>query len=271
MRHILVPTDFSKAADNATAYAAILATEFGARITLAYIHSMPMDPMRIGEVSAELYRDGEAHMNALAERLRQQGLAVEVRMELGTPAARLKSIIQHSDTDLVVMGCQGEHYIPAKFFGSTTTELMDEVAVPILAVPGDFAPAFPQKMVWTTDEISVRRAETLYPLFDLVDRAGTELKVFHYRGSKPKAFPEDRVKELLSDVRYDLFTQSNDGASVDQAIRGFVRTVAADLLAIVHRDSHWLSRVLMSSNTRRAVWTSAVPILVLQEQLSFAH
>ncbi|MCP9234579.1 universal stress protein [Lewinella sp. JB7] len=271
MRHLLVPTDFSQSATNAMQYAAILAREFDASVTLAYIHSLPMDPMRIGEVSAELYRDGEAQINDAATDLRERGLRVEVRVELGTPTARLKSIIQNSDVDFVVMGCQGEHYIPAKFFGSTTTALMDEVSVPILAVPNDFAPAFPQKIVWATDAVPVRTTETLFPLFDLVDRATTELNVYHYRGRKAAEFPEKRIKELLQDVRYDLFTQANDGATVEQAIRGFIRTIKADLLVLVHRDSRWLSRVLMSSNTRQAVWTSPVPVLILQEQLSFAH
>ncbi len=236
-------------------------------MTLAYIHSLPMDPMRIGEISEELYADGEASLTHLAEELRDQGLVVYTEVQLGFPVDRLKSIIQKQPIDLIVMGCQGEHFLPEKVFGSTTTGMLEEVTIPILAVPNGYSPSFPQHIMWATDRRPVVSAETMYPLFELVDRATTKLLVFHYQ-QNGQALPEKRFRELLADVRYDFFTQLKDGDSVDGAIREFVRTTGADLIALIHRRSTWLSKMIVPSTARRTVWTSPVPVLVLQEKQS---
>ncbi|CAH1000709.1 hypothetical protein LEM8419_01843 [Neolewinella maritima] len=265
MRHLLVPTDFSQAADNALEYARLLATEFDAALTLAYIHAMPMDPMRIGEISSELYQDGEAAIEERASRLREGGLVVHTDVQLGMPASRLKRIVFKQGIDLVVMGCQGEHYMPEQIFGSTTTELMDEVTVPIIAVPATYTPAFPRHLMWAADRRAPQRAATLYPLFELVDHATTELKVFHYQEKKESTLPSARFKELLAEVRYDYFYQLADGETPEGAIREFVRMTDVDLVALIHRQSTWLSRMMMPSCTRKSVYTSPVPVLILQE------
>ena len=266
MQHLLVPTDFSPAADNALEYARLLATEFSATLTLAYIHAMPVDPMRIGEISSELYAEGEAAIQERAERLRSGGLVVYTEVQLGMPAPRLKAIIHKQSIDLVVLGCQGEHYLPEKYFGSTTTELMEEVATPLIAVPLRFEPRFPQHILWAADRTPPRRAETLYPLFELVDRATTELKVLHYQESDERELPEAAFEELLREVRYDYFYQLHDGDSVDRVIQKFVNSSGTDLVAVIHRGATWFSRLLRPSCTRRTVWTSSVPVLILQEQ-----
>lgn len=268
MHHILVPTDFSVAADNALEYARLLAREFSATVTLAYVHSMPMDPMELGEVSAKLYQEGETAITKRAQQLRAVGLAVHTDVQLGMPAARLKSIIHKQDIDLIVMGCQGQHYLPEKFFGSTTTDLMAEVIVPIIAVPSHFTPKFPQHIMWATDRCPPRRAETLYPLFELVDRATTELRVFHYQESGESLLPKREFKELLLAVRHDYFYQLADGDSADRAIQQFVQSSGIDLIALIHRSSTWLSRMILSSHARRMVWTSPVPVMILQEKQS---
>ncbi|NJB87680.1 nucleotide-binding universal stress UspA family protein [Lewinella marina] len=265
MRHVLVPTDLSSPADNALEYARLLAEEFSARLTLVYIHSLPRDPLRIGEVSSELYQQQEKALHARAERLRDQGLEVDIHIQLGKPIGRLKRLIYRNPFDLVVMGCQGENQVAGRFFGSTTTALMDEVTVPILAVPAGFPPAFPRALMWATDQRPVRNAKTLYPLYELVERATTELRVFHYQESGEKKLPDERFKELLAEVRHDFFYQLADGDTVEGAIREFVQLTGVDLITVIHRQSTWLSRLIVASNTREIIWRSPVPVLILQE------
>ncbi|THH40297.1 universal stress protein [Neolewinella litorea] len=270
MRHILVPTDFSASADNAVAYARLLASEFSARIALAHVHPIPQDPLRIGEWKKESYEEQEAILEQHAGWLRSTGLDVDVILQFGNAVSRLKRIVHREAIDLIVMGCQGEHYLSAKFFGSTTTALMDEVNTPILAVPVGFAPSFPRNPMWATDRRPVRSTKTLEPLYQLVDRATTELRVFHYQEAGENALPDDRFKELLAEVRHDYFVQLADGDTVEGAIRKFVRMTGVDLITVLHRQSSWLSRLITGSYTRSIVWRTPVPVLILQEVHSFS-
>lgn len=265
MRHILVPTDFSKAADNALEYARLLATEFNAILTLAYIHPLPQPPLRLGEVSADLYQDGEKAIEARAHSLRTGGLEVRTEVQLGEPAGRLKKLIHDRDIDLIVMGCQGGHYLSEKFLGSSTTELMEQITVPIIAVPNTYTPGFPQHPLWATDSYPPRSVTTLHPLYELADRTAEELCVFHYQLATEASLPKAELRKLLADVPHDYFCQLADGEGTDRAIRDFVDLTGADLLTLIHRQTSWLRRMLLPSNTRRSVWSSAVPVLILQE------
>ena len=264
MQHLLIPTDFSPAADCALAYGQALASAYGAKVTLAYIHSMPMDPMRIGAPSADLYQDGEVMLERLAAELRAGGLEVATEVQLGTPVARLKSIIHKQGIDLVVMGCQGRHYVPTQLFGSTTTALMDEVRTPILAVPLAYEPALPRRIVWAVDGKVPSGTAGLEPLLELAERSDQELQVFHYRQEDEPALPAAKFKELLADVPYDIYVRMDEGETVERAIRDFVDKLGADLVALIHRRSGWLNRLVVASATRRTVLTSPVPVLILQ-------
>ncbi|PPK87611.1 nucleotide-binding universal stress UspA family protein [Neolewinella xylanilytica] len=266
MQHILIPTDFSPAAARAIAYGSLLAREYGAKVTLAYIHSMPMDPMRIGEVSSELYRDGEALLEDHAEQLRAEGLTVDTEVQLGTPVSRLKSIILKRQVDLVVMGCQGRHHVASNLFGSTTTSLMEEVTVPILAVPLNYQPRKPERILWAADSKVPKGSAMLEPMLELAERSGSELQVFHYQEADERELPDPKFKELLADVSCDIYVQVDNGLSVDIAIRDFVEKTGVDLITVIHRRTGWLNRLAVASSTRRAVFTSAVPILILQEK-----
>ncbi len=267
MKHILVPTDFSEAAKNAVEYAKYLAIEFDAKVTLVYIHSVPVDPLRIGEISDEVLGEAREVIKRGAARLKDTGLRVETKVVLGDTIGRLKEEIFQTGADLIVMGCQGEHYLPTRVFGSTTTTLMDEVRVPIIAVPEDFPPDLPEYFVWSTDRTPPKKATTLRPLLELVERAGTELKVFHYQKKGEDTLPYPRFKELLEGVvAYDFFSQADDGEEIEEAINEFSEMVQTDLIAVIHRRSNWLSKLMVVSSTRRTVWSSPVPVLILQER-----
>lgn len=265
MRHILVPTDFSAAADNALEYARLLATEFSAAITLAYVHSMPLNTTGMGDLSNELYEEGEAAVKERAAQLITTGLQVNVRIQLGIPSATLISVIEEDSIDLVVMGCQGENYLPVKFFGSTTTDLMVAIAVPIIAVPIHFTPKLPEKIMWATDLTPPDKIEALFPVAELVARAGTPLMVFHHQEFGGEKLPDKAFSKLLNGISHEYFNQVADGDKIDRAILNFIASSACDLAVFIHRDSTWFSRLIVPSRTRRALWSSPVPVMILQD------
>ncbi len=141
VRKILVPTDFSRGAENALEWAKGLAQLFGAQITLlhvvdttaAAVAGLPMD-VYSAPVTGELYdrirKEGEAALKAIkpspeiTQRLIQDGHPREVVTDVAT---QIKA-------DLIVMGTHGRRGVSHLFFGSVAEHVVRMAPVPVLTV-----------------------------------------------------------------------------------------------------------------------------------------
>lgn len=265
MKRILVPTDFSAGAQNALGYARLLAVHYDAQLTLVHLFSPPPDPMRIGIAAGEMLAEAKAKLAATARQLRGHGLRVTETVRQGAVVAGIKAIAFRDEVDLLVMGCQGEDFQPGRFAGSTTTALMDEINLPILAVPHNFAPGLPANMAWATDLTAPASTKVLAPLLDLLPLTNQELTVFHLLEDVEKALTPPDMGELLPGADYTTYAQTADGRKVEDAILHFIAKTNTDLIAMVHRHKGWFSKLMQASATRNTVWVSPIPVLILQD------
>lgn len=264
MKHILVPTDFSPAADNALAYAEQLAIAFSARLSIVHIYMIPVEPEISGALVHTMIDNSEALVKERADRLRANGLTIHTEVFPGAATGGIRQYLKdNSDVDLIVMGCQGEQAIPARFIGSTTTALLDTVAIPLLAVPAHFSPRLPQKIVWATDSNPPERPETMQPVFELLTLAKRPLSIFHREEKTDQLPPDPAFARLLGQVDYEFWHQTDDDEPLESAINDFVASMEADLLVMLHRRKGWFARLFQVSNSRREVWSASVPVLVM--------
>jgi nucleotide-binding universal stress UspA family protein len=139
-RHILVPTDFSEAANAAKAYATVLADTFGA--TLHVLHVIP-DPIALG------WGVDAAHLPQLFERtertVREQldaaltpeeraSLRVELAMDTGAPVDCIIRYAEKHGVDLIVMGTQGRGTVERMWIGSVTQGVLRRALCPVVSV-----------------------------------------------------------------------------------------------------------------------------------------
>ncbi len=267
MKRILVPTDFSPAADNALAYAAELAKAFAAELAIVHIYMVPVEPEMTGALDRIVYDNAEELIKNRAQGLREQGLDVLTEIRAGAASAGLRHYLSEHEVDLVVMGCQGEQAIPARFIGSTTTSLIDLVQVPILAVPDQFPAGLPKKIVWATDRTPPTERATLAPMLQLLEHSKGSLSVFHLEEDADRLPPDPGFSRLLGDIDYDFWHQADDDQEpLEEAINDFVRTMDADLLVMLHRRQGWFARLFKLSTSRLEVWSAPVPVLILQHE-----
>jgi len=139
-RQILVPTDFSEAANAAKEYATVLADAFGA--TLHVLHVIP-DPLAMGwGVDAaylpQLLERTERNVrerleSALTSEERAQ-FPIESAVDTGAP---VDSIVRYADThgiDLIVMGTQGRGSVERMWVGSVTQGVLRRASCPVVSV-----------------------------------------------------------------------------------------------------------------------------------------
>jgi nucleotide-binding universal stress UspA family protein len=137
-RHFLLATDGSHNACRACDFAAELATEMDAIITIAVVaieYSDPMMPWEEGRTEHQV-ADKQAALwtNPVAERLRSDGIEVNEVVLSGHPADALIKEADTRDADLIVVGCRGHDGAVVRF-GSVVEELTRRSVRPVLVVP----------------------------------------------------------------------------------------------------------------------------------------
>ncbi|QIL43486.1 universal stress protein [Acidovorax sp. HDW3] len=141
---LLVPLDHSATAHHALDHAAVLARMSGATIVLLHVieelkhaNGFERPKVYIEEVRPGFLAAGQALLDQAAQRLRQDGIAVETVLleSKGERASTL--IVQQADAarcDLVVLGTHGRRGIDRVMMGSDAEQVVRLATVPVMLV-----------------------------------------------------------------------------------------------------------------------------------------
>lgn len=142
--HILVGTDFSDASRLAVDAAKLLATQFGAKITVAHVFdSSPMAPLATSAVSpaAQLALEQTTELRIREElgRIREEDLAavkdVETALIIGIGAA--DQLVKHANkigADMIVVGTHGRTGLSHMLIGSVAEKVVRHATCPVLTL-----------------------------------------------------------------------------------------------------------------------------------------
>ncbi|HID43678.1 MAG TPA: universal stress protein [Archaeoglobaceae archaeon] len=142
---ILVATDGSEYARKGLEYAANLAIPKKGKIVL--LHVVPHDPRipqdaicfsdceeRDKKFLEELKEAGKKMLEEEAKRLKDTGLNVELRIELGNPSEEIVRVAKEINADMIVMGVRGVSKWRKIFLGSVSEEVLEKTEIPVFIV-----------------------------------------------------------------------------------------------------------------------------------------
>jgi nucleotide-binding universal stress UspA family protein len=138
-KHILVPLDGSKLAEQALPHAVAQAEKFGAEVVLVKvlqplsepILSAPAAVRAAEEASARLLRE---YLDGVAARLQEQGIAVQVALLGGKPYVEIIRFAEENEIDLIVMSTRGHSGLSRWLLGSVADRVVRGATVPLLLV-----------------------------------------------------------------------------------------------------------------------------------------
>jgi nucleotide-binding universal stress UspA family protein len=134
---ILVPTDGSRAAEQAIEHAVDIAKRYGARIHALYVvDASAYSSLEAGSevVMDALEEEGEEAVKQVSEVAGEAGVDVDTTVIAGAAYRSILDYAGEHDVDLIVMGTHGRQGLDRYLLGSVTERIVRTADVPVLTV-----------------------------------------------------------------------------------------------------------------------------------------
>lgn len=274
MKTILVPTDYSQAANNALYYAIELAKLNKSKIILFHAYHVPMPT---GEVPVMLVHPDELEKENL-DRIKKlereitkktsNEIKVECFVRAGFVPDEIVSVVKEKNISLIVMGVKGESKMSRVLMGSNTVAVMKKTQTPVLAIPAECRFKKPSKIVLAYDFNAPLSKEILKKMKNFISLFKSKLLVLDV--VKPEEVPVYdnavaglKLENSLRDIEHSLYFP--EGEDIVEEINSFVETYEADWLVMIPHKHKFFSGLFHQSNTRKMTFHTHIPLLSLHE------
>ncbi len=260
MKKIVVPTDFSAIADNATNYALSLAKILNGEIIFFHANEHNGSTEQ-NKLKAEISR-----ISALNSNLKTEFIATDKLFNSLTISELFKDKV-----DLIIMGTSGESAdFSKKIFGTYTSEMIEEMSCPVIAVPADYRFTEIKKISYASDLTTLD--EEIRSIIDFARKFNAIIEVFHISpvfpdlGDIEKMDIPEKIETLkqkygYSAINYFVETTKHDN-QINKGINAFLSHHNSDLLVIFHDVKSGIDRFLTSSETRKIITHIKTPLLI---------
>lgn len=279
MKQILVPTDFSKCADNAINFAVQSAKILPAKVTL--LHSF--------EVNDNIYTDymgvnreyNLTMLNGVKEKLghlkknieETDGVVVDTFISTSSLQDAIAKSVKEKKADMIIMGTLGASGIKEKLWGSRTAAVIGKSDIPVMVIPIEYKWKKPQKVLMATNKFEKEPAILDY-LFEFAGLYMAQVQVAIFTdvdNDKAAVFLEHKNKI----VQYEKFLKEmyNEGtlASVhlygkdfQTTLQNFISENNFDMLVMVTYQRSFWERIFNPGMTKRMSYHTHIPLLAIR-------
>lgn len=261
MATIIVPTDFSHVANNAARYAAQMLTgHYDSHVILYHVY----------EKASE---EEEAHnlLEKLKDELQTAGIAkIECRMEEGGDIIdSIERLARHLGAQLVVMGITGKSRLEKVFLGSNTLKMVERNVCPVLIIPPTAQYTQVKNACLLSDFKDVKSSYPEVPIKNVLNIFKPALHIINVNSehyvSLTQEFLEERARLLDMFSEYSTEFYFIGTYDLHETVQTFVADKSIDMLITIPRNHSFFGSMFKTSNTKRLVYESAIPILAAHE------
>ncbi|MFT5386281.1 MAG: nucleotide-binding universal stress UspA family protein [Saprospiraceae bacterium] len=276
IKSILVPIDFSDAANNALRYAIWLASNLKAKVRLLHViypelepADMPVMSGRLTITKAETSKDLMKGLveNYLAGIGKEKRPDIETEVEVGVPGTLVAQIAGKHRVDLIVMGTKGKHNLLDKTIGNVTLSTMDISHCPVLVIPEKIDILRIETVAYSTDLVASDPFH-IWKVGKLLAPMSPILRVVHIKRKieEEKAMKMDELKQFFKGNPPSLQVTFHNvlNKNVTEELEDFIKDWDVDLLVMNRPNRTIIERIFHSSLTRKTALQTKIPFLVLK-------
>ena len=266
MKTIIVPTDFSPAADAAIAYAAGLATVTGSTILLLNVYQLPvtMNDFPVLMVSVEDLKStadtGLSRIKAEAQK-RFASISFKTESRLGDASEEIEMIAKEQEVFCIVTGMQKLSGFENFLLGNDAVSLMKNSAQPVIAVPEGAIAVAPKNIVLAVDNADLE--EVLVQKISLfVNAFKAQLHIVHIEtGDEDPLTSQQSLTELFAPLATTYHTIKN--SDVSEGVANYVSQSGADLLMLLPHKHNLYERLFFKGHTVEIIGEVSLPVVCI--------
>lgn len=275
MKRIIIPTDFSPAADNAMHYGAQLAQAIGADVLLLHVYMIPItiNEMPVMVLSGdELKKGADAGLERCREEIKRSYPTLEISVEnrLGDVVEELKDICKETDPFAVVMSTHNYGAAEQLLFGSNVIAAIRKINSPVINIPADYKYQLLKNIVLATDLQQVDKTPAP-KIMEMVQFFGASLHLVHVATNKDEGDNEAAIQltNLLQPAHTDYTIIKNE--NFFEGLSSFAQKVLADLIIVIPHEHSWMETFFFKLHTKDVVTKATIPVLTIPEVIKTQH
>jgi nucleotide-binding universal stress UspA family protein len=273
MEKILVPTDFSEAADNAVNYAVRLAKQFDARIILMNAFSVPYamhEPFFQQDLIPTFVEASKTKLRETKNRIHKtfdNRIKVECVSEYSSTFEAIASTASEKDVDLIVMGIVGQAgTIKERIIGSTAVTVARKLDIPTFIIPQDVKYAPINKMTFACDLDGTEDSDVIQVVRLFCKMFDAELEIVNVgspmdKVSSDKALTYLYIEDKLQDTKHNMFHVNGEDAV--EELENYFKSYPTDLIAISPKKHGLFYNLFNHSITKNLAFHLKTPILAI--------
>jgi nucleotide-binding universal stress UspA family protein len=275
MKTIIVSTDFSPAAANATNYAADMALAIDADLLLLHIYQVPVSftdvPVVVVSVD-DVRKNTEEQLEQLKkniEHITSGKIKIYTEARMGDVVDELGLLSDHVRPFAIVMGTKGHTAMERALFGSNTLTAIKKLHWPVICVPPgkEFGNGI-KKIGLACDFKEVVNTTPAHTIKDLVKEFNGELHVLNVDYDN-RQFDSETPEQsaLLHSMLEELKPQYHfiKCKDIEEGINEFADENNLDLVIAIPKKHTLLEGLFKKSSTRQLVFESHVPVMCVHE------
>ncbi|MGF1534073.1 MAG: universal stress protein [Bernardetiaceae bacterium] len=265
MQTVVLPTDFSGLARETMQYAAPIFSAHPIHFVLlhSYLAGSSAEALAQEAHVQEQLEKELAYLRAAYPKHTFRGHAQE-----GDLDRVLSDQVEKNNADLLLMGTRGLQSGKYAFWGTHTSNALQNVACSTLVIPEGSVLSGAQQIVFATDFAGDEPPEALEQLLQIAQRLNARLSVLHILPPQRSA-----GQDSLSGLRF-LHEQKQVPVSVHftrsqevmEGILQYIKYHPTDILAVLTRSRSLIERLFHRSITKELVLHSHVPLLALHQK-----
>jgi len=286
---ILVPVDFSSYSLNAACYAAHVAQQKGADITLIHVYFNPITnpisydhfysfPANVAETLNEIVENADELMKEFRVKLNtymadNELSNIQIKTEVigGIAEEAILDFAQIGHFDLMVVGIRGKDSLE-NWFGSFMAEIINKSTIPVLAIPGPaiYNKSMYKRLMYATnfdksDGIAIQK------LIEIARPLETHITIVHIDETSENPFLnfdlahfKERYVGNVGSVEMDFDLIVNKNRS--RGIENYIIDKKIDVIAITSHKRNILTSLFRPSLTKELLFRLEIPMLIFHPE-----